>query len=1202
MLTPAVISYISQFYALGNTPAVSLTRALPHGVDADILLLGCGDVRNVLYTAYTDLGLPPRKLDITCCDIEPAIIARNVLLFSLLIDGVTVDAVMDIYFHLYIDPRSHDIVKRQAEKLAPMMSDLDEWQRGPYGYLLDFCDQGSLTLVEPIMQKYAAAKSDATSMDALSNHLDHSKRLRQVLTGQSTDNTVLTGIRSAAPLAVLAAQHLPSTYQHFWEQGTFLTHSSPVVNPLFSESLSENVALHYGTDPTLGFHLATAFAQLAPSSPFRVKDSTEKGLQRIIEAARSQFHEWAAAYKKLLEVRPVLRFAVADALSFSHTLQCASSKLSSSANLFRRQLDPSPLVLNLKAYGKDGYAPSTFDVIDTSNLTDHLGALNLLVAASPLLKDSSQSTVYLEALVKMHTTPKAQFDALLRGHAPSISLLLGLAPVEYWTGATSTYTFDELLLSTALAEGQPCQAHSRFSFKLAKHFLQKKPSASPFSVAAQPLAGTMLKVYLHMFQHEDGSTLVHLSREEIAQKLRASAFPAYHRGSFVTILKLMQTHISTDWPSFWDLFWEQLRRLRDNVTSHDLYFQELAAQLHLQGLHTETWLEPRVHPTAKLRGPGKWKEMPEVVCVTLVVPREHVNQLYSTEYTKTTAPTLEGIVDFSGGAAGGLSRFSSAQVAFGSIERQGNLDDETAAITIKPDLRGWQGTSDMTISFYVPTNILLANPDRTQVGLGVQQTIANMGSFRHLEEHMKVYTTPLSDDSQVFISKFLPGMVGYPMTCSRVNIAPIEDIGGNVSLPTKTVTSLTLNGDRIDSFCCHVDFLDDISKKPLAGKASIELRQSSPTVIEIAFGKEALPYPISFPAPVSKEGAKTRIARKSSYIEVIASFAEPLVSDTLKTTLYPVTLGPNFVPVVINGHQVNLDSLPILSVGKSYKKSSEWITTLMSNQFSLPERKIRSAAMEAGGLHLHQSLRINLKDSLFTIFMLSTGLQGGQTGLFSLNHPTEGNCILIFVRSVRLDGAAATIVADAVCLPLTQALLDSNAIDTFLLVLRELQICAIKVDDEELALWKILLPAMAERCRTWNHKSSCEYRKPGATVPLSMEMGEAFMCSCGNGQLPESYMNLPEWDEAAKYLVRLAISPTFPVPYLEPILDPAMKSSNLLDQGVDELQLEKCRTCSATEAKNGKKLLKCSRCHEVSYCSSECQKKDWKTHRMECSS
>ncbi|KAI1339894.1 hypothetical protein F5Y15DRAFT_382431 [Xylariaceae sp. FL0016] len=57
MLCPAVISYISQFYPLGNTTAVNLLRGFPHGEDADVLLLGSGDVRNVLYTMYAERGM-----------------------------------------------------------------------------------------------------------------------------------------------------------------------------------------------------------------------------------------------------------------------------------------------------------------------------------------------------------------------------------------------------------------------------------------------------------------------------------------------------------------------------------------------------------------------------------------------------------------------------------------------------------------------------------------------------------------------------------------------------------------------------------------------------------------------------------------------------------------------------------------------------------------------------------------------------------------------------------------------------------------------------------------------------------------------------------------------------------------------------------------------------------------------------------------
>lgn len=57
MLTPSTLNPCSPFYAIGNTPAVGLARSVPHGVDADILLLGCGDVRHILYTAYAEKGL-----------------------------------------------------------------------------------------------------------------------------------------------------------------------------------------------------------------------------------------------------------------------------------------------------------------------------------------------------------------------------------------------------------------------------------------------------------------------------------------------------------------------------------------------------------------------------------------------------------------------------------------------------------------------------------------------------------------------------------------------------------------------------------------------------------------------------------------------------------------------------------------------------------------------------------------------------------------------------------------------------------------------------------------------------------------------------------------------------------------------------------------------------------------------------------------
>lgn len=51
------------FYPIGNTPPVCLTDHLPPEQDALILLLGCGDPRNILYTVAVDHN--PRKLGLT---------------------------------------------------------------------------------------------------------------------------------------------------------------------------------------------------------------------------------------------------------------------------------------------------------------------------------------------------------------------------------------------------------------------------------------------------------------------------------------------------------------------------------------------------------------------------------------------------------------------------------------------------------------------------------------------------------------------------------------------------------------------------------------------------------------------------------------------------------------------------------------------------------------------------------------------------------------------------------------------------------------------------------------------------------------------------------------------------------------------------------------------------------------------------------
>jgi len=49
------------FYPIGNTSPVCLTQALAPEESANVLLLGCGDPRSILYTIYAGTKVPDRK-------------------------------------------------------------------------------------------------------------------------------------------------------------------------------------------------------------------------------------------------------------------------------------------------------------------------------------------------------------------------------------------------------------------------------------------------------------------------------------------------------------------------------------------------------------------------------------------------------------------------------------------------------------------------------------------------------------------------------------------------------------------------------------------------------------------------------------------------------------------------------------------------------------------------------------------------------------------------------------------------------------------------------------------------------------------------------------------------------------------------------------------------------------------------------------
>ena len=381
--------------------------------------------------------------------------ARNILLLTLVVDytdGSKDTSIWNIYYHLLLDDESLKLLENQAQKLSSLSASIQKWHASKYGRLLRMCDQGTLLRVRKIWDCYGTSTSNGNdrtpSYQRCESRLQKAREMQAQLLGPGIN---LTGFRSAAPLSTPALHDLSKLFWHFWKHGvTDTDHDTmsraKLLSPMFFVSMEDTFTLHYGTDPLLGFHLATAYASLIPGSAF--SSSEESHLPKAVAAARLQFRAWSTSFRECQDNLTV-RFFARDALAFCHSLQHMNSKGNGSKSSWYR--DPyhlEPLILDGDDYVSEQSAPTLFNLIDTSNLLDHLGAINLLVATAPLLDHTIAATLYTEALVKKQEDLKALVDSILCGHFRSLAIIFGLMPIEYWTSSTATSSVEEHLFDS----------------------------------------------------------------------------------------------------------------------------------------------------------------------------------------------------------------------------------------------------------------------------------------------------------------------------------------------------------------------------------------------------------------------------------------------------------------------------------------------------------------------------------------------------------------------------------------------------------------------------------------------------------------------------------------------------------------------------------------------------------------------------------
>ncbi|KAJ7192595.1 hypothetical protein GGX14DRAFT_479959, partial [Mycena pura] len=1128
------------FYPIGNTSAVSLARDVPPEKDISLLLLGCGDPRNVLFTLFCEHDAATRKLDFTCVDFEPAVLARNVLLLSLIIDKKPTDHLFNIFFHLYLEKDSLALLVSQCQALLDASTTLESWRESRYGSTLRMSSKHTLTELHWHWDQYA--KMHTLPKSKLQAIVAKFKAGVAEYQSPYQDGHMLHTSRSAGPLMMHAMQTLSHCFHDFWKYGTTFV-SAPrrsaatLLNPTFVYTQAgPGCHVHYGTDPVMPFHLAPIFANFnaAPS-----RSDIEKGI-------RAQFQNWCTAFLQHHDRGLcIIRVFFADAIFGARALQICRESGALKTRIPVCQWHTETITLDMEEYK---HAPLIFDVIDTSNLDDHLGLLNVLSTSIPLLPCSGNGVLYLESLLVQNPDGDTPKDFAKRFHADLtvISVLFRLCPVDFVTGYSSRSNVHELIAYELTHRGaKTVQYHQVTTWKT--------PECDIPVVDSWQLGTFLYDLYHALFEEEDAMTFWQRHRVNPLQAVAQSSVVHYSRESFVLLLKFIRDRLQIsreEWIAVLDRF-SDIHMSDHSMKMDTVRYQDFCGLLHLHGVYT---MDIYRLDFVSCVGPFRdWSRVPPLVRVFLTVPRENLRILTDGQ---ATTPTLEA------GMRGPRMHnlFSSIHAAFGTLSAMGTPTNAKAYF--EEDREGFQGTKPLIISFIMPAMLLTGNgpgydrPEDIRITLALQSNPSNsIYAIRpEVGPHLEIYSARLLDKESVVVlpEQPLPSGLSVKMT--------VPSVSGSIGSQSPTTASFNEEGDLLEFFSTKISVEDELAKLALQSSGNVTVEQPSFSTVQLVLGGRT--QNVIFPFPVTAAQHRLRVARKSLWIEIIVPLRKSFTQGGVNVNPFPVAV-PGLIPWSI--HYLNLQCLPVVNL--KTRALHGWLNPHVGAAFSKREAKARKKK-DVDALMF-------VKDSIHAIIVRASGIQpegSSPQRIFALRDKATNNCdTIFFVDQLRFDLSSHTIVCDGFILPLSDERL--TQIEKHFVKLIPIE--SILLEKGEVKSWKLLLPVLAERCRTWKHLDSCQYVVEGR-IPLTTQMEAIPLCACGEGKDVQGMHSVPLWKPLAKYCTRIALSPFFGVSYLETI-------------GRTD------RSCCVCRAKAG---FTCPKCKKDRYCGQVCQKKDWKRHKI----
>lgn len=1167
---------INYFYPFGNTPAKQLMHNVPAYVDcAKLLLLGCGDPRHILFTVWSLRsagGLSARQcMDFTACDIEPSILARNIILYKLIADGVSASVAWALFYGKRVDDYCMDTLITAANALLSFGETLEAWHESAFGQVLRFCNTRSFDLVRGIWQAYAQGKVNASRTRAADAH-------QAIVSRKTADasHVILTGVAHTIPCFSQGARNvvvhsdLAKAYAKS-TQGTpqvIATSDGPTYcNPMILRTPAQLADWHYALEPTFGYQLSALYAPLL-RGPLCSKDSSPSGLPSAEDIHRfclNQFTMWCATMKEALEASfgqerklITIRHFAGDMLDCGRALN--NQKHGNVTNLI-----PNASVSSLQFV--DG--PTSFDFIDTSNCSDHQGLLAVLILCKPLLCPVAHARIATETL-STATKETARLDdllaELLRCDLSTFAALTGLTTVDACTRVSENYRHMNTGITKLLGS-----VNERKEILVEWFYLPSLPSVHQ-QIDVDSLTTTLLAIYQRIFCPAYGcmeggrpDMMTMLAMEQLGQNDYAQPTSQ----CYASLLRLCLEHLrllgADATFKMVDVLLAAIRCLPYIMQGN--YIQELYMWCHAYGLisdeHYLTFSNDSLYH--KNIVPKTLQLSVRHYQVTLLVPRS----ILEGRLEDIASPLMEMGVMSSSIVANHFSCIHLVYVT--DVLRQAPSLENAISLrnfTLLPgDASNYKYVA---ITSMVPFGSLrFMRPEDTYITLQLRTVmgIRSREAMRTLGPQMQVFKACMTDSNHVNVAEWDGQqlaecilMLSGSSTVGNLNnsTAPssssaIEVISSGCSTvvtksawesifspPPANPAVITMDMYRIKEYKCIVSFRDPAILKHAQLKI---IDRAHPLHCRLCLLEDKIDsdyVDIRLPCRLDVSRALMQIGRNKGIIILTLPVSESAVVGNHRSFfMYRDIQGDRGMYAMLGATRALLESMPIIN-NKADARQLDWLFSLAGAQILLSERNQLNEDVNKKPAFL------SMRETIHAMLMHMTN-QCGQGGpamqgcrcFFILSAPRAGGEIFIYGNSIRMDISQGTVLMDCAVCCLTQENVQEVG-EWSTLAANDANRVIVNISDSEVELWRKFLPVCCERARnTWEHQPDCGYvANPAAgsefgEIPLSpsLAVGAPVMCQCCLGhdlQDTPFAKHIKKQKELQRHFFRAAISPLFP--------------------------------------------------------------------------